>query len=58
MSPYSKGISQWIPTNKWITAQAVLLTTLVNASFDSKLTAAFAIQAVATYFTSNRKLPG
>ncbi len=57
-------MSKWLPTNKWITAQSVLLTALAEYGFDNGINTAlwkgatiWLIQAIGTYFTSNKRLP-
>ncbi len=57
-------MNKWIPTNKWVAAQGVMATGLTQYGFDSgadkdfwKLAAIWFIQAVVTYFTSNKRLP-
>lgn len=57
-------MTKWLPTNKWLVAQGVLLTAISNGAFDDgwndddwKLAVAWGIQAVVTYFVSNKRLP-
>lgn len=57
-------MSKWTPTNKWVAGQIVFATALADYGFDSgtdkgfwKLATIWAIQAVGTYFTSNKRLP-
>lgn len=57
-------MNKWIPTNKWVAAQGVFATGLAEHGFTDgtdnafwKFATLWGIQALVTYWISNKRLP-
>jgi hypothetical protein len=58
-------VNKWIPDNKWVAAQGVMASGLIQSWFETgwdkqtegKFAALWIVAAVVSYFTTNKRLP-